>query len=824
MAAFQDDDIGVVFPTRFGTPSGSANERVMLEEVDGAGGIRTRLRAHVDGSVTMLRTHDGMPRFVRDGMTSLLSNRRGFIAQKQTENFGTRFDPYELEVLTSRYQPTYVRYAVQPFDSQYNVDSDDTTHWHDVVSFNGNQVLVNAIGKLPPFANLPDVPTGAIPHLLKTGEDGNQYGRSDERRVFAVGRETVKSWGGENGSFEVLFPITPRAEDKAMVLGPAINHAANTAVLGQLYFTGMSATDVSGGWYFTQRQVSMMLAAPYLIGVHGTADVEMPRAPMEAAGASTGTGDFDETFPATQVMLTASAYLAQDNEYTDTSLGATVVKWIWNGTWSHTIDGYQHANYSRYTYSGTESATVTQSGKSVVYSASNSKIWDARSEYPVYSEQTFPVDGANHVDSITSAMMDVSLDYGSLIWGVNGTIGQSTRGQFSRYIAGGEPSPRVVAERNYQVQDGEFSVVVGSTRLMYVKFEKNYSYGQKADLAPNEDYYDIYIGEESYAGPSGMGQSGRVELNYRVYAPSDQIGVRDFYKQNPTPPPNQLPEVVAEIEQFRTDLRDEFIGQTYYDCETASGIFSRPFGPSSFHHATLNPSVTTTISSLTVETTDFLLFDETNGVYVRVKGHLSGSGTSLNLSVLLEVETRHHTNSITLISRSYTVSTLLPEVDLDDDGLFRGVPSPQIRAMFAPLHQEQGSFRGAHYVTAAEESAGALPFHGFNLVLRLMMYDSFGTINRDNDAQSEINFVPGNLLEMLYAFVFSQEYGVGNIYTDEMSGERYPVLFLDRFGDLSATLFNVPVRVHIRDGAVHDWLDALGHPYIDDTTTELYRT
>jgi len=32
------------------------------------------------------------------------------------------------------------------------------------------------------------------------------------------------------------------------------------------------------------------------------------------------------------------------------------------------------------------------------------------------------------------------------------------------------------------------------------------------------------------------------------------------------------------------------------------------------------------------------------------------------------------------------------------------------------------------------------------------------------------------------------------------------------------------VRVHIRDGAVHDWLDALGHPYIDDTTTELYRT
>lgn len=800
--------------------------RGMLAAVEGPDGIRTRISSNAFGSKTMLRTRNGMPEFTtvraQEGSDT---SRRGFVAYVRGSRYGALFDPYTLEVLDPKYRLVGALYSVQDFATGWNVSPTDTTHWCDTIVFDGEVVKVNA--KAMPLINSPSGgASGTIPFLRKasaTEPYGNRVLNATQKRVFAVGRETVQAWGG-SGAVQTLTPNAPRAEYKAVVLGPTISQSTNTAVLGQLYFTGLSATDVSGGWYFTQRQVSMMLAAPYLIGVHGTADVEMPRAPMEAAGASTGTGDFDETFPATPVMLTASAYLAQDNEYTDTSLGATVVKWIWNGTWSHTIDGYQHANYSRYTYSGTESATVTQSGKSVVYSASNSKIWDARSEYPVYSEQTFPVDGANHVDSITSAMMDVSLDYGSLIWGVNGTIGQSTRGQFSRYIAGGEPYPRVVAERNYQVQDGEFSVVVGSTRLMYVKFEKNYSYGQKADLAPNEDYYDIYIGEESYAGPSGMGQSGRVELNYRVYAPSDQIGVRDFYKQNPTPPPNQLPEVVAEIEQFRTDLRDEFIGQTYYDCETASGIFSRPFGPSSFHHATLNPSVTTTISSLTVETTDFLLFDETNGVYVRVKGHLSGSGTSLNLSVLLEVETRHHTNSITLISRSYTVSTLLPEVDLDDDGLFRGVPSPQIRAMFAPLHQDQGSFRGAHYVTAAEESAGALPFHGFNFVLRLSMYDSFGTINRDNDAQSEINLVPGNLLEMLYAFVFSQEYGVGNIYTDEMSGERYPVLFLDRFGDLSATLFNVSRRVQIRDGVVSNWVSNLGTAYENSPTTELYRT
>ncbi|HRD13754.1 MAG TPA: hypothetical protein PLI79_18045, partial [Mycobacterium sp.] len=173
--------------------------------------------------------------------------------------------------------------------------------------------------------------------------------------------------------------------------------------------------------------------------------------------------------------------------------------------------------------------------------------------------------------------------------------------------------------------------------------------------------------------------------------------------------------------------------------------------------------------------------------------------------------------SISLGGWNYTYGELLPEKILDEDLGLWAVPSPQIRAIFAPLYQEQGSFKGAHYVTAAEEANGALPFHGFNFVLRLQMYDSIGTINAENASQHEIHMVPCNLLEMLYAFVFSQEYGVSQY-------ERYPVHYAARFKALQESLFSSTVRVHIKNGAVQDWLDALGHPYIDDTTTELYRT
>lgn len=62
--AYDDKDQGTIFPTRFGEPTGTANERKMLDVVGGSQGIRTRLQIAADGLQTLLKTRAGMPRFI----------------------------------------------------------------------------------------------------------------------------------------------------------------------------------------------------------------------------------------------------------------------------------------------------------------------------------------------------------------------------------------------------------------------------------------------------------------------------------------------------------------------------------------------------------------------------------------------------------------------------------------------------------------------------------------------------------------------------------------------------------------------------------------
>jgi hypothetical protein len=255
-------------------------------------------------------------------------------------------------------------------------------------------------------------------------------------------------------------------------------------------------------------------------------------------------------------------------------------------------------------------------------------------------------------------------------------------------------------------------------------------------------------------------------------------------------------------------------GQTYYDNESA-------YFPHHFYSRTIANDITQDTRSLTWRTKDYLLHDVTNGVYISVEGSFSGSGhpATATLAVSLKVQTRYHTNVITLGEWAYTYTELLPEKIFDEDNGLWAVPSPQIRAIFAPLYQEQGSFKGAHYVTEAEEANGALPFHGFNFVLVLQPYDAVSSCNDDN-LGTQVFMVPCNLLEMLYAFVFSQEYGVSQY-------ERYPVSFLQRYTDImsgASALFNVSRRVQIRDGVVSNWVSNLGTAYGNSPTTELYRT
>ena len=61
-----------------------------------------------------------------------------------------------------------------------------------------------------------------------------------QKRVFAVGRETVQVWGG-SGAVQTLTPTAPRAKDKAMTIGQRglILRRARYD-FGQLFFSGWS--------------------------------------------------------------------------------------------------------------------------------------------------------------------------------------------------------------------------------------------------------------------------------------------------------------------------------------------------------------------------------------------------------------------------------------------------------------------------------------------------------------------------------------------------------------------------------------------------------
>jgi len=62
--SFFDKKFGELFPTRTGTPIGTANERQMLDAIGGSDGFRTRIQKDAaTGLETILRTKNGMPQF-----------------------------------------------------------------------------------------------------------------------------------------------------------------------------------------------------------------------------------------------------------------------------------------------------------------------------------------------------------------------------------------------------------------------------------------------------------------------------------------------------------------------------------------------------------------------------------------------------------------------------------------------------------------------------------------------------------------------------------------------------------------------------------------
>jgi len=799
MTIFGDKLLGSILPTRDGTAQGHGAERVMMNAVGGPGGIRTRIVSNPDGTTTMLRTRNGMPEFSTSGQAVSPVEpeyERGFVARVQTKAFGALFSPYTLAVRNPNYRLVNVTYTVLPFASTHNVAYTDTTHWHDVMTFQGNTIRVN--GKKMPALVMGGFAPGAkaIPWLIPLAPPytglaryGDKSLNAAVKRVFSVRRDEVKSFGG-GGVVETLTPTTPRTAGKALTVGPRIDPTTNKAYLGQLFFSGDSWDDMGSEWGFSGAEVAMLLTAPYLTKVSSGMSATCPLASFGSPVSSSGTATRAATFPPTPFGVSAHGVAPGASLPTYFSFE---VDYIYSGTVSEGFAGTVSGPYVRDTYSGTSSRSDTCAGYALEYAGNNSVSYDVRDEHSHYNDGTYYYpEGARLSLREDTVFYDYLTGVVSWQYAPMGAI-PPYRGSASIDVYGGDIPGSFVTARNYQSQTGAFSVMLDTDYLIKVDFSRSESHGNKASVNPNLTHYDEYMGEKS--NPHGGDGTGWNVSGYVLV----HAGLSNWDWDYDFGVPN------AALDEMISG----YAAQTFFTDETHSGLHRTNYYTATQSYVVEDDKV------LTWSTKDYLLYDAENGVFISVEGTFVGANTSATLTVLLRVKTRAHDVTTTLSVSTYS-GDILPEV-LIDTGRY-AIPSPQIRAIFAPLYQEQGSFKGAHYVTLAEEANGATQYHGFNFALRLKMYGDLATLNQQNDVNTEIGFIPCNLLEMLYAFVFSQAYGVAE------TGERYPVWYPARFTALRDGLFTNPIRVNIRSGVNADWLDTLGAPYVDDTTTELYRT
>lgn len=724
---------------------------------------------------------------------------RGFVAVFLSA-LGRRFDPYDLTIKAAFYELAGAQYAVQGFATAYNVS--DLTNWRDTICLFADKIYINGIPMDALQMPVAILSAPAIPFFISDvgfyAPYGSAAGNATNKRVFAVGRYHAQSWGG-GGVTATLPPSTPRDDHKAMTIGQRTIPATDQAWLGQIYYTGSTWDDVGGSWAFSDSQIQMLLAAPYLSQTNSSPSVDMTVAALPTSGTgSSGTINTALTLPATAVGLVGIGELnIAANVY---SVLTARIYWPARRTFDYALDGTVVASYTRTTFASSQSASTVQAGRTLSYSETNSKYFDSRSEYTKVNGQNVPT--GSSASYWTNSEDQISNVSNTLVWSDGGNVA-SKRGNIY-FTAASETISGTSVTKTYESQTITASVSLSGDLLVSVSATINKSAGQPVNLTPNASFYNTYLSNPYVYVNSSSGYG--IYQHVLLTAPYG-LG---YYKNPSGYFPSMPAYAVAEIQASYDAKQAQMVGTECYDYEGNSGTYH-----TGKYTASLGSSVSTIAAALSWTTKDYLLYDATNATYISITGSLIGSqvaagAASAVLTVALKVETPHNTHYQVLYNTTFSYSTLLNETQIGTTGKY-AVPSPKVRAIFAPLYQEQGSFKGAAYVTAAEESAGATPASLFNFALQLKMHDGFSTLNADNMTGERVNFVPLNLLEMLYAQVFDQGLGVGS--------QRYTVSSSSRFSAVQAALFTNPIAVNIRNGTAGSWAGALG-----GDTAGLFRT
>lgn len=759
-------------PTRSGTPSGKANERVMLEKHP----ANTISRSVSDD--TMLVTRGGMPHFSKltSTVTDVYKNLRGFAISVYNGVKGKLFSTDDLSVEKDNYEFVGHGYFVASIAT--DKPAQNPKKWRDVVFFRGHQVFVNAKVPQSLATVYRDDTDKAVPFLLTPSPSG--YGEAIDysgsaRRVFQINKDGVKTVSiADEAQVEAdLIPTLPREENRAQLLGFSIDAEVFEITLNQIFFQGPSWDSILSLWFTSHTTVHVSASSPFVTSESGLFSCETP--PVDMGSPALSAVELD-TEP-------GSFYLPE----------ACVAGLYTAGVQAESGFGYAKAGFVSAEWFKAPVPAHLNSWKNVeLYSASldlSEDLFSGSNANTIEFGDIFEQKIISSIEKPSGASIDRLFAVGSyqILWNEgahtwywadepfpSASFGSQGGGVRSNLIAfGSPPSPLVNYSRIEQT--GAFHIDIDGMLLIDGSFGNvvesgNDSFATALDIAPPPVPSDTTVFHTGGVGTEEVQLLAEPILTSKA---AEWVGLKAFDRY-------QVP-------------------SNYYEWSVAA----RPNIDDKF---------------LEWETRDYIYFDKLNEVSIYLKSIFSatqsygdsvGIGT-LSCSIVIDATTGVAEQNV--YSTTFESPDILPRVELVTGKSY--IPSPLIRRFFCPIAMEQGDFKGVAYTTKDEVENGAEPHVLVNFALQLRNFSYIGTEPSNNSA---VDYVPCNLLEMLYAYVFSKEYGLNEF-------NKYPISSIFNYKKITEGFFANLILISYRDGAFVDWCDAFSGQYASEPYSEIYRT
>ena len=747
-------------PTRETEQRQQSTERVMQDAVraqtpsDGADPNAIRRREQ-DGVV--LKTRGGFPHFfsTEEGVqgTDAVETVRGFTISAGTAK-ATVFNGVTVEK-TGETMFSRTPYFVAPLSSTNPLAPPEWGAKADVWLYRSGSILVNTKGLSLVLFEPQQLEADALPFVL-TNAGSSPYGVNTPVSGFAVGRYSLAL---PDGTSMNLLPATPRSQNKAMTYGQKIKPASREAWQQQLYFTGETWDSLTGGWGISQCKYALVqnsIAPPSFY------------ATQTAYSVSTTT---PSCIPQLQGVSNFTGFV---------SLGTINIPITVAGRWGNPVG----ANYSFGAYHNY-----------YIY-ARPSELYFGDVEY-----------GVDRVQSTISHAQ--SIDGSVLFMGEPVNVAATVSRQVATYADSGKTPAQHVAIPDYfnpdvLARDGPGLPLY----LLSSVFADRSPFGVDTSSYQTENGYPI--DENSHGDTANRTEStysGSFSITYKgveLMAGEFSRDTKSGHNINPYENPLNRPAFEAVYgsnawEEYKSSGQGTWVNDPEYQAYQPGNIGSWTgkrivyIGGFYIQRFINYGTVTVTqpdVSSLTWRTTDFLLFDEENQTSIQVKGLFSGSNGNGTLTVDLVISTPSSTSTVTLFQRE-----MYYELPLTDGGPAH-VPVPRLTIFPGAMYYHQGAMCGVVYSEASEGTPSAC-LMSFKLSLR-----GFDAVGETRLPHGTLGFVPANLLEMLYAYVYSAKYGLDDY-------DRYPVTRTALYDEMQQTLFGTTFDVNYKNGAMTAWASDL---------------